>query len=195
MPLGYLGQGTGAVAVGTAFELISTTILGADTASVSFSSIVSTYQHLQLRIVARNADNFQAGVQVIFNNDTTYGNYQYRFFRTEYGGGSITNSAGSGSDAAIMLKNALADSGETNYFSPLIIDIADYANTNKKRTARAFAGYVSNQVSGYRAVNFNSGTWNATTALTTLTVKPENIDGSPMWKTGSRFSLYGIKGA
>jgi len=73
-------------------------------------------------------------------------------------------------------------------FAAYVIDILDYANTNKYKTSRNLAGYDNN--SGGR-VSLNSGNWRNTNAITsiTLTCRSDNF------QQYSQFALYGIKGA
>jgi len=69
LPLGLLSQGGGAAA--GSYELISTTLLGGNQSSVTFSSIVSTYTHLQIRLSTKTDRAFSFdNVSMRFNSDT-----------------------------------------------------------------------------------------------------------------------------
>jgi len=77
-----------------------------------------------------------------------------------------------------------------NCFGVVVIDILDYANTNKYKTTRALAGLDINAAGGFIALR--SGNWRNTNAITTITLKPES---SRIFAQYSQFALYGIKGA
>ena len=68
-----------------------------------------------------------------------------------------------------------------------LIDILDYANTNKNKVYRTLGGFDANS-SGEQGLF--SGLWMSTLAITTIDL----IAGAGNWTTDSRFALYGIKG-
>ena len=69
-------------------------------------------------------------------------------------------------------------------FGTFIVDILDYANTNKYKTMRALDGFDANG-SGYAVLW--SGNWRSTSAVSTIT-----ITGGTFAQYSS-FALYGIK--
>lgn len=71
--------------------------------------------------------------------------------------------------------------------SAVVVDILDYANTNKNKTIRVLAG-VDNNGSG--EVALNSGLWPSTSALNTIKI----LTTSGNLNQYSSFALYGIKG-
>ena len=76
----------------------------------------------------------------------------------------------------------------TNHFGAVIMDILDYGNTNKNKTVRALSGAAS----AANQIMLSSDLWANTAAITSLTV---TCSGGGYYTTGSRFSLYGIRGA
>jgi hypothetical protein len=74
----------------------------------------------------------------------------------------------------------------SSVFAANVIDILDYANTNKYKTTRSFSG-ADNNGSGF--VQFMSGLWMNTAAITSITILP-NSDNFAQY---SSFALYGIK--
>jgi hypothetical protein len=72
-------------------------------------------------------------------------------------------------------------------FSGEVIDILDYANTNKYKTTRLINGRDQN---GSGFIWFNSGLWQNTNAITSLTFTAQNGN----YAQYSSFALYGIKG-
>lgn len=161
------------------YESIETQTLGSSQASIDFSSIPSTYKHLQLRIYQMNTATATTNLRL--NNDSA-SNYARHYL---YGGGSsAVGAAGSASQTSIgVLYNE-----QSTYASVAVIDILDYTSTNKNKTVRSLSGWDANG-SGY--VFFYSGLWmNSSTAVNRLTFTP---DGGSL-ATGSKFALYGIKG-
>jgi hypothetical protein len=78
--------------------------------------------------------------------------------------------------------------GAANAYGVSIVDILDYANTNKYKTFRSLAGQDQNSSSG--RIVFVSGLWQSTSAITTLDLNLE----SGLWNQYSSVALYGIKG-
>jgi hypothetical protein len=74
-------------------------------------------------------------------------------------------------------------------FGANIIDILDYANTNKYKTTRTLSG-GDNNGSGF--VQFMSGNWRNTNAVTSIDIF--QVDGDTIAEY-SQFALYGIKGS
>lgn len=142
--------------------------------TITFSSIPSTYSHLQIRLIANMGatNNFS----IRFNGDNTSGNYVYHQI---YADGSIT---GAGSSTGIPF----AGYATTSYYGISIIDIFDYANTNKNKTISTIHGSDANG-SGYSL--FRSGLWLSTAAINQI-----EIFAGTNFTTASKFALYGLKG-
>lgn len=163
------------------YESISTVTVGSGgSASITFSSIPSTYQHLQIRFISK----LSAGDDVImrFNGDTASNYYNHIL----YGDGSsvIASVPFGGAYSAI----ALYYTGSTSSIAGGVIDLLDYTSTNKNKTARFLGGYDNN---GSGNIDFASGLWFATPAATTsITMKPVSANFAEY----SQFALYGIKG-
>lgn len=180
IPLGILASAGGAAA---AYELISTTVLGSATSSVTFSSIVSTYKHLQIRTTYRRADAGTMLAMLTFNGSGT----GYAWHRL-YGTGSAVYSDATTSTTQILTFAGPSSNDTAGIFMPAIYDVLDYASTTKNTTVRAFTGAEMN--SSPDVVMLSSGLWANTSAVTSLTLA--SLAGN--FAIGSRFSLYGIKG-
>jgi hypothetical protein len=185
LPLGILGQG-GAAGGGAAFELISTTIATGSSTSVTFSSIPATYTHLQLRVTNRGdyATTNDLLNLLTFNGDTA-ANYSWHHL---YGDGTSAGGMNTASASAIRAGVFPGGSSTATVWSGGVLDILDYANANKYKTARMLVG--SHTTTG-KNIKFVSGNWRNTAAITSLTLTTEIGN----FTSGSRFSLYGIKGA
>lgn len=170
---------TGGV-VATDFESIATTTVGAGGSStVTFSSIPSTYTHLQIRGLYQSSAN---GV-VRFNSDSTYTNYRSHYLEgngSTVSSGTVQNASYTGLLAITGIANA------TSIFGGAIIDILDYANTNKYKTVRSLNGIDKN---GSGLLDFDSGLWMNTAAISSITLESLGTTFSQY----SSFALYGIK--
>jgi hypothetical protein len=166
------------------FESIATVTVGAGgTSTISFTSIPSTYQHLQVRIraLASTTDN----LRIRFNNDsgTNYATHQLQGT-----GASVAANALSSVSSAEYLGLIISS---TLYPFVSVIDVLDYANGNKNKTIRALSGQDGNATgtaTDWR-VSLNSGLWMNTTAINRL-----DFTGGATFREGSHFALYGIKG-
>ena len=174
------------VIVPNSYESIATVTVGSGGQStVTFSSIPSTYTHLQIRSIGRtNRANTFDDLQLKINADA--GNSFYSHFL--YGTGT---SAVAGNQTGVVvgawgagMSGASATSG---VFAAAIIDILDYANTNKNKTIRALDGLDNN---GSGTVAFSSSLWSSTSAINSIEIS--GLGGTI--QQYSSFALYGIKG-
>jgi hypothetical protein len=166
----------------TSYESIATVTVGSGgTSTIDFTSIPSTYKHLQLRIIARGTNASNAiNMPFTFNNDTA-SNYRTHILYSE--GSGTPASFEYGSIGAIYLDYMPAASRAANIFGAAVIDILDYASTSKNKTLRYLQGIDANG-SGY--MNFFSGLWNSTSAINRITF-------SVALAEHSSFALYGIR--
>jgi hypothetical protein len=179
--LGILDSGGAAAGAGGSYESIATVTVGSGgSATVSFTSIPATYTHLQIRGIARTATNVSLGLQ--FNSDTG-SNYSRHFLN------SNGSSVAAGGAANTTNSYAGTTATATSAFGANIIDVLDYANTNKYKTTRTLSG-GDNNGSGF--VQFMSGSWRNTNAVTSIDIF--QVDGDTITQY-SQFALYGIKGS
>jgi len=162
------------------FESISSITLGSSQATVEFASIPTTYQHLQLRVMSKHATASSATEVALmqFNSTSmTKGHYLY--------GSGTSAAAGIPANGAVM---NIPGGNFAGTFGAAIIDILDYANTNKNKTFRSLNGTETN--SGGEMV-FYSGFYGTTTAVTNIKF---TIAGGHSFAQHSHFALYGIRG-
>jgi hypothetical protein len=190
--LGWVGA-SGAVAGPGTFELISTTVLASNTANVTFSitgTQQSTYKHLQLRILTRNSANVGGdNPAIVFNSDSTYTNYRLHYIQGDGTSATSNQNQSTNYPGAQIAVNMADSSFPANVFGAMIVDVLDAFNTNKYKTVRSFAGSYGTTI---RNIGFNSSLWMNTAAISSITVQP--YQGLNSFATGSRFSLYGIRG-
>ena len=170
---------------GSLIPLGAVNVGSAGAASVTFSSIPSTYTHLQIRAFCKctTADSFVQSIYGQFNSDTG-SNYARHFLN---GSGSAVATNGFANQTSMFFGTNI-NATATSVFAANVIDILDYANTNKYKTTRSFSGADNN---GAGFVQFMSGLWMNTAAITSITILP-NADNFAQY---SSFALYGIKGA
>ena len=163
------------------FESIQTVTVGSGgQSSISFTSIPSTYKHLQIRGIAKLVSGAATNMGLRFNSDTA-SNYSWHQL---YADGSATGAGGYATQSSIG--NQYTD---PTYYSGFIIDILDYQNTNKYKTTRCLGGEDKNG-SGY--VTYTSGNWRSTSAITDITIYDPNA--STTFAQYSSFALYGVRG-
>ena len=191
---GGLGASVTAASL-TSYESIATVSVGSGGASnVEFTSIPSTYKHLQIRAISRYTgyQNSGAAIYMQFNTDTASNYSLHRLL-------GYANLSENGTSAASLASQTYMQcgyttggtaGGTTNMFGAQVTDILDYADTNKFKTIRTLGGYDSNTDTGYRSIGIHSGNWRSTSAVTSIKLFPE----TDTWSQYSSFALYGIKG-
>ena len=177
----------GGAAAATSYESIATVTVGAGGSSaITFSSIPSTYQHLQIRILSRST-RAQTGdyISMQFNSDTG-SNYSYHGLG---GDGANTVAFGYATQTLMDVERASAATATSGVFGITVVDILDYANTSKYKTMRSLGGFDNN---GSGELYLTSGSWQNTNAVNTITLKAQG--GTSNFVQYSSFALYGIKG-
>lgn len=179
-----------AAAAAPAFESIATINGNGSSTELTFSSIPSTYKHLQIRTLARNltASANLFSISLRFNNDSG-SNY---VAHTLIGNGATVTASGNTGQTAIGSVYYPTDGTTTNAHGVGIIDIHDYSSTSNYKTVRYFTGNDTNSGSALGQVKLGSGLWLDTSAITSITLRSGSLDG---YTTSTQFALYGIKGA
>jgi len=175
---------SGSKAVTSSYESIATTTLGSASSTITFSSIPSTYKHLQLRMIARSSRTQNSGYAVVRFNSDSGSNYSQHSL---YGDGASAAAGGSASTAYSTLIYLPGSLRGASIFGAAVIDVLDYQNTSKNKTLRVLDGYDSNGA-GY--IELGSGGWYNTAAVSTITITEFNGQN---FEAYSSFALYGIK--
>lgn len=166
-----------------AFESIATATGTGSSGTITFSSIPSTYQSLQIRAIVFSATN-NSSVRLRFNGDS--GN--------NYSSHQLTGTGSSGyATGAASISGPIVIGPWTGTITnmPLvgIVDIHDYNSTTRNKTVRAISGVNDNSTS--EEISLTSGAWLNTNAVTSISL----VSTSGNWATTTQFALYGIKGA
>ena len=183
---GY-GAFGGAAAAAPAFESIASANGTGSSGTITFSSIPSIYQHLQIRGIA---DSSGAGTQqdlLIRLNGVTASSYSNHSLRGN--GTSVTIDGNASQTYAYFFDVITGNSVTANTLGASILDIYDYASTSKSKVIRFFGGFDSN---GSGFISLASSLFNNTSAITSISLI---AGGGGNWETNTRFALYGIKGA
>jgi hypothetical protein len=163
---------------GNTYTQIASTTLGSASASVTFSSIPSTYTDLVLIVSVQN-NTTPTNWAIQFNGDTA-ANYSSTFLR---GNGTAALSGRNTSNALGYVGVAYSTA---NIFDFGGVNIQNYSNTTTYKTY--LARYGNAPTDGVAA---RVGLWSSTAAITSIRIFPE----SNSFSTGSTFNLYGIAAA
>ena len=160
------------------YSQIATQTLGSDTATVTFSSIPATYTDL---VIVTNfaVDGNSYNHYMQFNSDTG-SNYSHTVL---YGTGSAAASARQSNTTSIYAGNWSTTIGTTDR-SQIIIQINNYSNTTTNKTTIARWNIATVEV------GTGVGLWRSTAAISSISFIPYSTN---KYKSGSTFSLYGIK--
>ena len=193
--LGTLSSGVPPVT--SSYESIASATGTGSSGVITFSSIPSTYKHLQIRFMAKTTLTASAGYTPIIKLNGSSSAIYAEHFLTGDGSTAQASPGNSPSSTSIQLWRAMAGSKAstptmTNIMAVCIVDILDYASTSKNKTVRYFAGLDCNFAGTESWVTLGSGLYAATTAVSSLDI---TTDSGGNFTTSSTFALYGIKGA
>jgi hypothetical protein len=164
-------------------SLATVTVPSGGVASITFAGIPNTYKHLQIRTLARSNYTGQDGFKIQLN-DTTAASYSYHYVG---GNGSVTYAGASASASFMQGTSFTGNNAAANIFGVGIIDILDYANTNKNKTVRSLGGFDAN---GSGVVEMWSGGYYLTPAVNSIKLFTFNAATINQY---SQFALYGVK--
>jgi hypothetical protein len=165
------------------YEPIATNTLGSTTASVTFSSIPSTYTDLVLSMTY----NITSGniARIRFNSDSG-SNYAVNYL---VGTGASAYSTRQFNLSYIDLAYETTSSGSSIY-TFTTVDIFNYSSSTLKTTLTKTA----NDLNGSGSTEVSVGRWNSTSAITSIEITAVNTP-TQQFRAGSTFTLYGVKNA
>ena len=166
----------------TTYELISSNILTASAASVTFSSIPATYTDLVLRISARSDQaSTTSGLKIVFNGTNTGS------FTQLQGDGAGAYSANSTGNAFQRIGTIDGNTATSNTFSSQEVYIPNYAGSTVKPFS-TFSVQENNISTAY--IDAFANLQNETQAITSIVASTVAVAN---FVSGSSFYLYGIK--
>ena len=180
----YASQISGHLSTNNYSSIQTVTVGSGGASSVTFSSIPSTWTHLQIRAMARSTESGSTNTNAFFQfNGDTGSNYSEHQLAGD--GSSASASAGT-SQVWAYTGLTTGNSSSANMYGAFIVDVLDYANGNKNKTIKTLSGNDQNG-SGY--VLLRSGAWYSTSAISSIVITP----GGGSWQQYTQFALYGIK--
>jgi len=165
------------------FHIATTTVGAGNSSLITFSNIPQQYTHLQLRVSGRGNTSFSEGLSTYVRLNGDSGN-NYSWHRLRGNGASAFSDSGTTTSVAAF-GATVGDTGVTNVFGALILDILDYTNTSKNKIFKGIGGVDRN---GSGNAVMVSALWMSTSAVTSMTI---DVDSST-WLQGTQISLYGI---
>ena len=169
----------------TFIKIASVTVGSGGSATMSFTSIPSTYTDLKIVISARSSYSSGEGVLMRFNSSSG-ANYTYRQL---YGFGS---SVGSYAPTSSETYGFLGSIGGTNYtastFNSIDLYVPNYASSNNK--SFSVDTVAENNSATVNQNDLIAGLWSQTAAITSITLTSYNAANFVQHSTAT---LYGIK--
>jgi hypothetical protein len=173
----------------TAYESIASLNGTGSSTSFTFTSIPSTYKHLQIRGIIREASGGATNGTLALQFNSSGNSLGRTHWNQAYGNGSWNAGYDSG-DMYIQYvsvgSNAVAD-----LYGHFIIDILDYSNSSKNKVIRNFYGVnANNNAASTQCIGSNSNLWINTSAINAIRLVSGN--GNP-YTTLSNVAIYGIR--
>lgn len=168
------------------YEPIATTTVSTPVATITFSSISSSYTDLKV-VMSLADDDSEAGTGAPifrFNNDTATNYSQI----VVYGNGSTITNASQISKSQIYALYWNNSPTSTVQFPLMILDVINYGGSTTKTVLISTA----DDRNGTGAVERSAGLWRSTSAINRIDI---TNDGAKKFETGSIVTIYGIKGA
>lgn len=181
-----LGSGTSSnsSAITTYNDFASIATASGVTSNIIFTNIPQHYQHLQLRIIARN--NTGAGdisvARIKFNNDDT-SSYSYHLLSGN--GASVSTENGANQSNGIAVVWLVGGGLAANTYAASVVDILQYSTATKFKTVQAFTG---TDLNGSGRVSFFSGNWRSVSPVSSVHI---NFDYG-VTANNTTIALYGI---
>lgn len=157
-------------------------------ASVTFSSIPSTYAHLQFRGIYKDTSTSstqEAPLYIQINGASS--DYMQHYLR---GNGASATAVGNVTQSWMRVDGAGMVS-TTGYYGCFLIDFFNYSSASTRKVMKAIAGSTSNVAQTNYMVSLSSGLWMTTSAISSITI----YAGNGGFASGSSIALYGIKGS
>ena len=164
------------------------TVLGSNAASVTISSIPSTYQHLLLILEPRtDAAAASDNILLRFNGDATAANYYQESIVS-----TATTNTGSealGANAGIVLQGGVGNTGSAGN-GRVLVWITNYASATMRKIV-TYQGYAhTGNTTGLIRHSIGGGDWtNTANAISSITFLP--VTGSNIL-ANSAYTLYGL---
>lgn len=161
------------------YDSIATQTLGTAAATITFSSIPSTYTDLRLTITALQGSGNNIALR--FNSDSSTNYSRVRLI----GSGSAASSTSATSDTEIDLNRTGLSSSAPSLYN---VDLFSYAGS----TSKTLLVSANEDRNGSGSVMSVVGLWRSTSAITSILITSLSADTMGV---GTTATLYGIKNA
>jgi hypothetical protein len=188
----FSAAGAGGAAPASDYVLISTTILTSTQGSVSFdvSTLASTYRHLQLRAVSKTNENVViSGLRMRLGSPTIDSGSNYAAQQL-FGNNSAVTTTGNPNESWMFAGTSAGANAAGSAFHAGIIDIVDAFSSTKFTAIKALYGNPESTAAN-SLIGLNSGIWRNTATVQNIQLL---CTGGASFVSGSRFSLYGLRG-
>lgn len=158
------------------------TISGTGTSTITFSNIPQDFQSLRLHVWGRGTFNNAGGglsVNVSYNGGAGTLNWRHQLQGDGANPGQNVFATSNGTVGSIPDSTATS-----TIYGANIIEITDYANTNKNKTMNYLGGFDRN---GAGSITMGNSFVTLSAAVTSISI---TTDGN--WGDGSRIDLYGF---
>jgi hypothetical protein len=172
----------------TSYESIATWT--STSPAVSFTSIPSTYKHLQIRWFARTNRPDPNGYLTYRLNSDASANYSQNLIQEDSG---VLQGQGATVTGTSWGLNSMGGTGAGSSWGIGIIDIYNYANTNMYKTQKQWSGNArGTNITNNGDIGQGIGSWASLNVVNRI----DFIAGYQVTalESGSFFALYGIKG-
>jgi hypothetical protein len=167
------------------YSLIASNTVGATSvASVTFSSIPSTYTDLVIKLSTRG-DRVSTNAEFFVKFNTSSANFTYKLLQ---GNGTTAAASSGGSQGLAGVSDAASNTAST--FANSEMYIPNYASANYK--SFSIDSVMENNTAGTTPPGYAyliAGLWSNSAAISTIELYPES---STNWVQYSNFYLYGI---
>ena len=164
---------------------LGSSILGSDTATITFSSISGSYRSLLLVFDGRsNAAVTSTTVGVQFNGDTA-ANYYWQRMRGNNATSSAAATAGGTSIQVGFINGTTTAAGIISGFELLI---PSYSATTFQKVLHTLSPHREGTAATTTYIESYGGWWASTAAITSITLTP----ASGSFLTGTHATLYGL---
>lgn len=171
---------------------IATVTLASNSATFSFTNIPQTYTDLVLVMnyacCSSTGTTANTSPQLRINSDSG-GNYSETLI---YGFGSTANSGRETTQTAYWIADYGWVSTTANYFGTSVINFMNYANTTTYKTLLERTAHNDSAYSVSMGSIASVGLWRSTSAITSIDIR---MNSTNLYRSGSTFTLYGIKAA
>jgi hypothetical protein len=176
--------------VGTDFDSIASVLVTSAVTDIDFTSIPNTYKHLQIRGIGRvttgTTGQSDGLIRVGSSNTIDTSSIYSRFNMAGYVSDSSTDQDVNKSSGFVWVLPRNGEGAQEYY--PVLIDILDYADTNKKKTIRFFTG--GSFADSNSIIYFGGILYDSTNAINCIRL----FSTSTQFSINTEVALFGIKG-